>query len=358
MTDERFERLLALSQAADRIADANTPVGRRARSALLAETGLSPQGIDYALQHCLERGLPRATLRSLLQAQPRPRAHVLLAANVFTAPLRAICLALGHSATTYVRASRRSQAFCRVLYEESQHAFEWSEELDPEPGDSLWIYGRDETVEQVKGGLPSGVDVKTHGSGIGAAVLVESKAMRRGELAQAADALARDILAFDQRGCLSPRFLLVQGRREFAESACECLVSAFAKWEQKVPRGKLSDQEEADALRFESTVTYVGNSAAAGAGMVFLDPVSSRVMIPPVGRYLAVSVCTDPVPILKQLAAHITCVGLFNPQHLVGTLHRELGPRRYVPLGKMQQPPLDGPVDLRAPSALSQRGPA
>lgn len=349
MIDDRAERLLSLKAAAERVADANAPLGRRARERLVAETGLSPQGVDFALRNCLEHAVSRSTLSGLRRGrQLSARSHVLLSANVFVAAFRAIVLGLAQSPQCFVRPSRRSPELCELLHEGSGAAFELVDELSPQPGDPFWAYGSDETLAALRRDLPAGVRFHGHGFGMGAAVFRQPHGQLAAPLAEAVDALARDTLAFDQRGCLSPRVVIVEGTREFAETICELLVEALESWEKRVPRGQLSVDETADALRHEATMTYLGSCVAAGMGLVFLDPVLDRVVVPPVGRYLHVCMTQDALAVLQRFGPRLTTVGVYHPESLPGLIEERIGPRRVVDLGQMQTPPLDGPVDLRS----------
>lgn len=348
MLDDRLERLLALKAAAGEIANPTSSRGKQARSALLESSSLSAEGVEYALRSCLEHSVARSTLSGIVsQTKMEARSHVLLSANVFVAAFRAIALGLIQSPRTHVRSSRRAPAFTRLLYEASHHAFDLVEELTPRAGDHFWAYASDETIAHLRATLPAGVHFHPHGAGMGAAVIREIPGVRSLDLTSAANALALDTIAFDQRGCLSPRVVIVEGSREFAENFCNHLVTALALVEESIPRGSLSDEEKADALRHEATMTFVGSCVPAGMGLVFLDPEDGRVLIPPIGRYLHVTRTGDALPLLKAMAPGLTTVSFFNGEHLPGVLFEAIGPRRYVELGKMQTPAFDGPVDLR-----------
>jgi hypothetical protein len=348
MNDERTARLLRLRDAAREISDPQTSIGKRARGQLLETTGLSPLGIDFALQNCLEHHVPRGVLSSLVKQTERVgRAHVLLSANVFVATFRAIALALCQSTQVSVRASRREPTMATLLHEGSRGAFDLVESLHPEPGDHVWAYGTDETLKAFGETLVSGVLYHAHGPGMGAAIFRESFDIKKTDLLEAARALARDVCVFDQRGCLSPRVLIIEGSRSFAESVCDLMVEALELAEVTMPRGSLSDDEIADARWHEETIQYIGCSVRAGRGMVFLDPEPGRLLIPPVGRYLNVVVTDDCVPLIENLKEVITTVGIFNPGHLHGRLREAIGERRFVDVGEMQKPAFDGPVDKR-----------
>ncbi len=349
MSDERTTRLYALKRAAEDLANPNSRWGMVARDELPGSTGLSREGVDYALRHCLEHEVARGTLSSLARRAPQSkRAHVLLSSNVFTAAFRAIVLALCQSDKVFVRPSRRDPIMTYLLQEASDGAFEIVDELQPSSGDHYWAYGGDETLRAVASALPSGVHFHGHGYGLGLAIFREDAAPRHADIVQATRALSLDICAFDQRGCLSPRLLIIDGGRSFAETVCDLLVEALEEREKQIPLGSLTEEEKADVRWHRDTLRFVGSSAPAGKGLVFLDPVAERMILPPVGRHLSVTVTANVVPLVKELGPRITTVGFFQPGHLPGVLFESIGPRRFVDVGKMQTPPLDGPVDLRA----------
>ncbi|MCA9592376.1 MAG: proline dehydrogenase [Myxococcales bacterium] len=344
MSDERQQRVRRLLDAARRIADAEDVFGKRARQVLVTTTGLSPEGVDLALRECLEVNATDAELDALVSGvTPTARAHVLLAANVFVAPLRAIALALAQAPRVAVRASRREPTMATLLFEASRGAFRLVEELAPSPGDHVWAYGSDDTLAALRGELPAGVVLHGHGNGFGVAVL-DAEA---GELAAAAKALARDVALFDQRGCLSPRVALVRGQPEGAQSFARALAAGLAELQHDVPRGALSNSEASDLTRYRDTMTYAGEVFHAGKGVVGLD-LLGNVLLAPVGRNVHVTRVTDLSAALAGLGDAVAAVGISGP--LADVARKALPGARQSPLGAMQTPPLDGPVDRR-PSA-------
>lgn len=347
-SDTRLARIEALQRAARQIADPDHPRGREARDVLVRSTGLSPQGVDHALRNCLEHRASRATWSQLVKRQPAcARAHVLLSANVFTAAFRAIGLALTQSPHVFVRASRREPEMAQLLFQGSGGSFELVDSLSPVPGDPVWAYGTSETLARVRDTLPGGVRFHAHGSGMGVAVLGPDIPRRGVSLDETADQLAADVAAFDQRGCLSPRLVLVEGDRDYAAAFAQALARACARWEQQIPRGKLTEAETADLHWYRDTMTYAADALPAGKGVVVLDPVDERLVVPPIGRVLHVTRTQDAEKLLQSVAPRVTCVGIAGHDSLEGRLHNSIGERRYTALGAMQAPPLDGPVDLR-----------
>src|SRR5262249_38259444 len=149
-----------------------------------------------------------------------PVAHVVLSANVFVGALRAIAVAAAAAPRVLVRPSRRESAMAPLLVEAlSQEAptvqVEIVSAIAPEPGHLVDVYGRRESIDEVARALRPGVRVRAHGPGVGLA-LVDAETASREELDRAADRLSWDVIAFDQRGCLSPRWAIFRGSDEDA----------------------------------------------------------------------------------------------------------------------------------------------
>jgi hypothetical protein len=339
----RLERLLG---AARKIADPMDELGRRARGALCATSLLSAEGVELALERCLEANPTRGELRALCDVVPSTRrAHVLLSANVLTGAHRAIAVALAASADVSVRPSRREPVLAELLCEATGDLFRLTDELAPEAGDHVWAYGREETLHELRENLPPGSVLHAHGPGIGVAVVQPRDDGR--DIAAAARALAEDVLPFDQRGCSSPRLALVAGNRAAAEAFARELAAALAQAEKRVPRGRLESEEAADVTRYRDALTYALRVLPAGEGCVSLDVEGKLVLVPPVGRNVHVLRVDVLEPSLAELAPAITAIGFAGPSALEESVARVAPRARLSGLGRMQSPPLDGPVDRR-----------
>ena len=349
----RVERVMRLVEAAQRIADPGDPLGRRARKILPASTGLSPEGVELALLHSLEVHPSAEEISRLCgQTAPARRCHVLLSSNVFVAAHRAIALALAGSASVHVRPSRREPTMTMLLHEASRGAFQVVEELVPSPGERVWAYGSDTTLASLREELPSGVVLHAHGTGIGVAVVEPRDDSGDGSrwLERVAERLALDVVLFDQRGCLSPR-LVVTSSADLASQFAVLVRGALGSCERKVPRGEVSPEERAQAHRYRDTMLYVSDVMAAGKGWVGVDLVGDRLVIPPVGRLLHVARVVDVVEALGPLSPALTTIGYAGPPELKVRLAESFPHARVTELGRMQQPPFDGPVDRRPVAA-------
>lgn len=341
-----LDRLQSLLNAARRIADASDPLGVEARRLLPDSTGLSAEGVELALQCSLEYRATRAELRALASvAVPVPRAHVLLSANVFVAALRAIALAVAASSDVYVRASRRDPIMARLLNQGAPGVFQLVDALAPFPGDHLWAYGTAETLASLRAELPGGVFLHGHGPGFGA-VIVQQRP--RGESSSdALSGLARDVALFDQRGCLSPRLVVLVGEAAWADEWIRRAVGELAAVQHAVPRGYLSPEEASDVTRFRDTASYAMETFPAGKGWVSYDPDGRLLLLPPAGRCLHVMRAPDARSVLEPIATELTALALEPFDNLEQAFALAFPQARLTRVGLMQQPALDGPVDRR-----------
>jgi hypothetical protein len=345
--------------AADRVADvrrlldcARTVHDQRARiaPAIAAATGLTPEGVELGFAS-LEREASDADLSALVAgAGEAAHVHVVLSANVFVAPLRALALARAAADRVTVRPSPRDPALAVALLDAlraaGDSAFVRVDERDVahvEAGE-VHVYGRDATVAAVRARVRPGVVVRGHAAGMGVA-LVSSGA----DLVAAARALALDVVAFEQRGCLSPRVAVVLGDEARAERFAEALHAALVAQAAQVPRGRLLDDERIEARRWRDALAFAGRVwDADDVGAVALAPAGAPLYVPPAGRHVTVMPAASHeavVAAIAPLASHVVAVGTDAPQEL-GALAP--GHARLSALGAMQRPPLDGPVDRRA----------
>jgi len=353
MSDFEFEarraRLEPLFESARTLSDASSERGQRARERLRLSSGLSAQGVDFALERCLETAPNEQEIATLLRSTPSAQvAHVLLSANVFVAAHRAIAIALAASAEVRVRASRREPEMAELLLAGAPGSFQLVKELSPRAGDRLWAYGSDETMQEVATTLPPGVALHAHGSGFGVAVLDGTQ--QDSELSPLLGALAEDIALFDQRGCLSPRLLLVNAEPPRAEGLTRELASELAhqlaQLEQRVPRGQLTAQEASEIAKYRDLAHYTGEVFEAGSGLVSIGQ-GGQWLLPPSGRNMHLLATADALATLAPYRHFLTSCAFSRAPALGQALRRALPGVRVCDFGEMQRPPFDGPVDRR-----------
>jgi hypothetical protein len=359
VTDARVARVRRVIAAAARVADPADPLGREARRRLPATTGLSPEGVELALATGVERGASSAELQRLLGwAGEAPRAWVVASANVCTAAVRAIALATAASTEVRVRPSRRDPVVAELLvaalvddalFAAAGGRLELADRLEPAPGDHVHAYGSDATMLALAASLPERVALRRHGTGMGVA-LVSAGA----DVELAADAIATDVAVFDQRGCLSPRVVLVEGDAARATVAAGALDAALARVARLVPRGALDDATAAELARWKATLQAIGEVTVAAdhavamqpAGVAALAPAARALLVAPVAAGHGRAALDD---VLGAMVPWIASLGVDDEAAPAAIdLRGRMPEARCSRLGRMQRPPLDGPVDLRS----------
>jgi acyl-CoA reductase LuxC len=321
----------------------------RARIAgdIVRATGLTAEGVELGFDS-LERGATDDELRSLVGAAGRAdRIHIILSAGVFVAPLRAIVVARAASDCVTVRPSSRDPILARALVEVARDdAVRVVEERDVRRirGDEVHVYGRDGTISAVRAAVTPGTIVRGHGAGMGVALVT-----RRADVDAAAAALAADVVPFDQRGCLSPRVAIVEGDRSRAVSFAQALDGHLRAWGKRVPRGLLSSEERAQLAHWQDALAFGGRLWRGEQHALALGPENVPPVIPPPGRHVYL-VPLDALgsldAIFEHVARYIVAIGTDDPVGLA-RIARAHARARVSALGRMQYPPLDGPVDLR-----------
>lgn len=371
-TGERIARVRELLSVAKRLADPRDPGADGLVRALVATTGLSAEGVALGLARHLETDATDAELHALVaSAGQAPRVWVVLSANVFVAPVRALALAVAASDDVRVRPSRRDPVLTARLHAADgapnrRPLFTLVSEIEPNPGDLVHLYGRDETIARIRATFPSFVHVREHGHGFGVGVVdATHDQLDENGLSDCADRLAWDVAVFDQRGCLSPRVVLVAARGDLPERFAAALARALEAREREIPRGELDDHEKREAALYRDTLAATGtvligkrnasgnhseNQSDATTFVVGTDIEAHALFLPPPGRHVHVVGVRDPahlVALVSPFRRAITTIGHAADGPLLAAARRMAPGARAVPFGSMQRPPLDGPVDKR-----------
>jgi hypothetical protein len=345
------QRLEAALSIARRVRDPLDSLGVEARERLLASAGLSREGLELALTQHLEIDASAADRARLSAwAMESERCHVVLSANVVTAAFRAIVLGLLSAPHVLVKASRREPELARLLVGEIAPLLESGslslvDSLEAQPGDQVHAYGSDTTLAAIAAALPAGARFRGHGSGFGVAVIDATA-----DVEPSARSLARDVVAFDQRGCLSPRVAMALGGPARARSVALALHEALADLGRKIPRGDLDESTRAELARFRQTMRALGDVWEERDHLVALDTAPAALVLPPAARAVSVLACSDlsvAARIVAPVSRWITSLGIASASDAAA--FDALHPRgcRVARLGEMQRPPLDGPVDER-----------
>jgi hypothetical protein len=314
--------------------------------AIAASSGLSAQGVELGFSS-LEWDAPEGDVRALVNgARETAHVHVVLSANVFVAGLRALALARAAAARVTVRPSPRDPVLVEALVaacKDEAIALVSERDVARISASEVHVYGRDETVAAVRERAPRGVRVRGHGAGLGIALVTAAA-----DLDRAAADVAADVIVFDQRGCLSPRVAMVEGGSRRANAFAEAVHAELGAGSARVPRGARSEGERAEAARWIDALSFAGHLWRGAEHAVASVPERAPIALGPAGRHLLVAPygsAADAAGLLAPIARYVVAVGSDD----AATARRLAPPHaRIGPLGRMQRPPLDGPVDRRS----------
>lgn len=318
------------------------------RDAVQATTGCGRDAARWCVEGVLARYSPEA-LAALCDARWDGReVTVVLAATVPLAALRAMVLPLLQGATELrVRPSRRQREVPRSLVDAlAAQGLPVRVDDGGELHGDVIAYGRDETLEVLATRLAPGARFEGHGHGFGAAVVREGSP-------QVAAALARDVAAYEQHGCLSPQVVLCAGdARGLAVGLHAALTALASAW----PRAPMDLGVGAAALQWTGAQAALGAEVLRAPSHVVTLWDHPALQASPGARHIAVVPVRDldeARALLAPEARHLSCVGTdalddprWRPAQFEG---------RACALGEMQDPPLDGPEDLRPPRRLTPR---
>jgi acyl-CoA reductase-like NAD-dependent aldehyde dehydrogenase len=377
------ERVIAaLCAAGQQLLDERSPLGAALRRDLVESSGLHPCMVDWGLCTSLNTLQPDV-LRALVHAQhsstrclaiPHRLVAVVLAGNLFSSALRALFLPLLAGANVIAKAASADDALPRALKRALEHTDrEVAERLqivsfareDTAASDALLAhadavsaYGDDATLRALARAARPGCSFIPHGHGISLAYVARSQLMAATSARDAADRLALDVAAYDQRGCLSPQFAFVESGgaiepRAFAELLARVSLPLVA---ELLPAGALDTSAQAARLQWQAVAAARGELYQAPSHAVsFEGELAPRPS--PGGRLLSIYTSADSAALPAQLArfgAHLKCMGVagsvLTRAQLAASL-REIAPLDVCRMGEMQTPSFDAYADGQPPFA-------
>jgi hypothetical protein len=369
----------ALRNTALILSDAREPVALRLRHELQEETGLSMPMIEWGLVTSLSsmRHAPLAELVSAVpQDAPREVIGVVLAGNVFVAALRGLALPLLVGAHVIAKTSTREGAFARAFQAALSQAdralgarltvVQFSREDEDATRalctgvDALSVYGSDETIEHLRQHCTS-TRVIPHGHGLSAAYVARSALSSREQAARTAERVALDISAYDQHGCLSPHFVLVEAGGAVEPQAFAQLLAAEAlpTLAQLLPASEPTLQEQADQMQWQAIAAVRGELYAHPTHAVSFEPAPLRPS--PGGRQISVYACADHAQLrelFEPFAEHLKCVGAAGTKAERTAIAALFRNAQVCRSGEMQSPPFEAWADGAAPLAGLFKSPA
>lgn len=339
-------------------------------------TGLSLPMVQWALQTTL--GTVREETMVALVARARKESggaldpiamlSVVLAGNVFTAPVRGVLTPLLFGVPVLVKASSREGSFPEMLRDSlrlTDSRLGAAIDLVTFPGgdvereaaladlaEKVAVYGGDETIAAMTARLGTH-RILAHGHGVSIAYC-GAGALADACVAETIARLSLDVCAYDQRGCLSPQVVYVEETAdrsavEFAERFAETGLGAMSR---TLPRGPLPAGVGAAQAQWRGVAEvegrlFTGDSYAVSirsGPRIRWSPGYRNVTIVPVGSLEQALRAMEPMgPILKCIGADAASVGLIRAH-----LRQSSALSAFAcPLGEMQTPPFDAPADGR-----------
>lgn len=208
------------------------------------------------------------------------------------------------------------------------------------------VYGGGSAVEAVRAGVPAHTDVVAYGPRTGVAVLLPDRP------ASAAAELARDICAYDQQGCVSPRlvYVIAEGLGTFPDELAAALTDRTRRHPPPVPTDGEAVAIRAARASFEFTGYEDGRSGLLAPGdeltwtVLWSAEASVRSEnLPRVAWLHPVSDLEALAALLEPLEGRIQAIG-YAGSEAIGALAAaasRLGVSRVAPLGTMAWPPPD-----------------
>ncbi|MDB4988482.1 MAG: Acyl-CoA reductase [Myxococcaceae bacterium] len=360
-----------LADAFAQLSRADSELGREARTLLAQGSGLTEPMVEWALESALAP-LTFEALSELERSPPPPHPGavrvapgqlcvVVLAGNVVTGAARAVGWPLLFGWPVLAKASSGDDTLARLLEAalaegDPELASAYRTVTYPagqdslnhalfEQADAVSVYGSDATVNALRAELGATVSFMAHGNGLGVAFLGRAALATQEDAQLLARALALDVAAYDQRGCLSPHTAWVQhGGHVSPEQFAELVHGELALLGTTLPRGPLPRPHAAAQLSWRG-VGSVRGSLFEGDGFAVSYEDDGPLRVSPGYRNLQVLGIDAPQalgPKLAPLGVHLKCLAYAGipPSELLDVLPTRLAPR-LCPLGHMQRPPVN-----------------
>ncbi len=214
--------------------------------------------------------------------------------------------------------------------------------------------GSDETLAKIHQRLPARVRFLGHGHKLSFA-FVARESTAKIALPKVIAALANDIAAWNQLGCLSPHVVYVEtGGTVAVQAFAEQLARELEKRETEQPRGTVCAEISAaiatrrmfyDVRASAEDTTKIWSSAGSTAWTVVYEE-DPQFQISCLNRFIFVKPVADLNQLLiaaANIQRHVSTVGISAPVHRAHEIAQQFarwGASRVCQIGRMQNPPL------------------
>lgn len=301
---------------------------------------------------CLELGHPEALDRAIPYGShsaqaiaPRCIYHV-CAGNLAVSSWSSIFFGLLLGSDNIVKISRAQEKEIRYFVRQLPFALRKKVSLENEmrsitSADAVIVFGRDETISQIRSGLRSDQTFLGYGHQVSLLWIAAGAKLAPALLR----ACAYDASVYDQMGCLSPHVIYVENGRNL-DSFCSRLANAMEYWRKNNPPRALSIAEASsivearDVARALSKKMWCSADPRGWTVILDLDPTFSLSCL---HRTIYVKpIRAGQMPhALQSIRGHLSTVGCAGKLSVPVTRSLvDLGAKRFCPAGQMQHPPL------------------
>jgi hypothetical protein len=221
--------------------------------------------------------------------------------------------------------------------------------------DCVTATGSDETLEKIRGRLPLKIRFLGHGRRVSFG-FVAGEVLYGSQGKKIVAAVANDIVAWNQLGCLSPHVIYIQSGGEiFPQHFAQLLAEELERREAGEPRGELPAEQAAviasrrgiyevrAAHSPETTQHWCSRDSTAWTVVYEAD---ARFQLSCLNRFIYVKSVADLKTALENaddVRGKVSTVGIAAPEEKISGLALQLarwGATRICPLGQMQNPSL------------------
>jgi len=211
--------------------------------------------------------------------------------------------------------------------------------------DGVIAHGSDEAMAAIRAKLRWDLRFLAYGHKLSLIWMSEAG----GQDADVIAAAARDIAAYDQRGCLSPQIIFLAPGLHASKGAafCERLAEALKQETETNPPGHLTGLEAAALHEARDTAAALGarlfTPADKGLAWTVAWRAQSEFAGSPGGRFIQVRPAdvADLPNLLRGVRGKVSTVGHGGAlDSVVQAVFVALGVHRFCPVGQMQQPPV------------------
>jgi len=123
--------------------------------------------------------------------------------------------------------------------------------------DGIVVWGGRRAVEGVRNKADAETELIEFGPGRGLQLIGEEVFEDEQEMKRVADAMAKDVAAYDQEACFSPQVAFVEGD---AEKFSQYLADSMERMEENMPKGKATKKEKASVSQEKAISNFSGDT--------------------------------------------------------------------------------------------------